>query len=818
MRSPRTPWRNAIFGGTELYFGEGYIDRSCADRDNLPKYIIAVVEDITQEIQAEHALRDSEQRLTLAQDAAHLGVWDRDLRTNVIVSSGQYASLYGLPPDHRPLKYEEWLRLIHPDDRERVQSVVREATKGASVWDTEFRVVWPNGSIHWIDCKGTVFFDDDGRPFRLVGVNFDITARKQTEAALRYSELRYKEVFDITSDSIFLIDVTPDGRFRFAGFNPAAEVAVGFSSMEIAGRFVEDVMADEVALGVISHYRRCLQLGKPINYEEEINLPIGRRYFHTNLIPVRNAAGRIHRIVSVARDITESKQAESALRESEERFRNMADTAPVMIWVSGPDKLCSFFNKGWLIFTGRKLEEELGNGWASGVHADDVDRCLAIYTSSFDARRSFQMEYRLRRADGEYRWLLDSGVPRMEPGGAFAGYIGSCIDITDLKRTQAEVLSTQKLESLGVLAGGIAHDFNNLLGGILAEAELVEADFAAGLPPGEEIERIKSVAIRGAEIVRELMVYAGRDQSGLVEPVDLSLLVEEMLDLLKVSISKKVVLKVNLDKDLPAVWGNAPQLRQVVMNLVINASEAIGEDQGVIRVATSRAMEGPGSTLNNAASPISDYLRLEVSDTGSGMTEEARAKIFDPFFTTKFAGRGLGLAVVQGVVRDHKGAVNVVSDPGHGATFQVLLPCSARRALKAGASTSARAEQAHDRVGTILIVEDEELLRQAVSTALRKKGFSVIEARDGSTGMDLMRRHQEDINVILLDVTLPGRSSKEILDEARRIRPDLKVILTSAYDKNTVDISFSGLPITHFIRKPFQLSDLAGVLQDALSS
>jgi CheY-like chemotaxis protein len=228
-------------------------------------------------------------------------------------------------------------------------------------------------------------------------------------------------------------------------------------------------------------------------------------------------------------------------------------------------------------------------------------------------------------------------------------------------------------------------------------------------------------------------------------------------------------------------------------------------------------MEGPSSTLNNAASPISDHVRLEVSDTGSGMTEEARAKIFDPFFTTKFAGRGLGLAVVQGVVRDHKGAVNVVSAPGHGATFQVLLPSSSKSALKAGVSTSVRAEQAHNRVGTILIIEDEELLRQAVSTALRKKGFSVIEARDGSTGMDLMRRHQEDINVILLDVTLPGRSSKEILDEARRIRPDLRVILTSAYDKNTVDISFGGLPITHFIRKPFKLSDLACVLQDALS-
>jgi two-component system, cell cycle sensor histidine kinase and response regulator CckA len=301
--------------------------------------------------------------------------------------------------------------------------------------------------------------------------------------------------------------------------------------------------------------------------------------------------------------------------------------------------------------------------------------------------------------------------------------------------------------------------------------------------------------------------------------VDLSRLVEEMLELLKVSISKQVALKINLDKYLPAAWGSAPQIRQVVMNLVINASEAIGEKEGVISVTTSRVEEGWRSGVDNEKDlRPGDYVRLEVSDTGCGMTEEASAKIFDPFFTTKFPGRGLGLAVVRGIVRDHGGTVDVASAPGQGATFQVLLPCTSKKALTPSASKSRGLEQANSRTGTILVVEDEELLRVAVSKALGKRGFWVIEASDGSAGMDLIQKHKEQIDVILLDVTLPGRSSREILDEVRRIRPDLKVILTSAYDKNTIDVSFTGLPITHFIRKPFQLSELADVLQDALSS
>jgi CheY-like chemotaxis protein len=264
------------------------------------------------------------------------------------------------------------------------------------------------------------------------------------------------------------------------------------------------------------------------------------------------------------------------------------------------------------------------------------------------------------------------------------------------------------------------------------------------------------------------------------------------------------------------VAGSAPQIRQLVMNLVINASEAIGETDGVITVSTARV--SGGRELNNATDLlVGDYVRLEVSDSGGGMTEETKAKIFDPFFSTKFAGRGLGLAAVQGIVRAHGGVITLVSAPGQGTKFEVLLPCAPNGASGVEV-TSKELKQSDVWEGTILVVEDEETLRLAVSKALRKKGYSVMEASDGSVAMNLVRAHKDGIDAVLLDVTLPGVSSRDIFEEVLRMQPGVKVIVTSAYGKEAVCASFAGLRVDYFIRKPFQFDDLASLLGDALSA
>jgi PAS domain S-box-containing protein len=484
-----------------------------------------------------------------------------------------------------------------------------------------------------------------------------------------------------------------------------------------------------------------------------------------------------------------------------------------LIWVSGPDKRCTFFNKGWLTFTGRAMEPEPGNGWAEGVHPDDQERCLGAYNSSFQARQCFEMEYRLLRTDGEYRWVLHKGSPRFGLGGEFAGYIGSAIDITDFKRAQDEALSRQKLDSLTVLTRGIAHDFNNLMSAILAEAELAEADQAEGLSPAEQIQRIQATATRAAEIVQQLMTYSNQKQSNL-EFVDLAGVVQGLLDLLKASISKHVDLLVDVRKPLPRVMCNRSQISQLVMNLVINASQAIGDKEGVIKVCLSPASEMQEATLQGGGSQA-EFVRIEVSDTGCGITEADQAKIFDPFFTTKPRGHGLGLAVVQGIVHSLRGTIRVGSRRERGTTFEVFLPCD-QAGTEAASSTDfgAPAEDIRLIPKTVLFVEDEVDLRFAIAKALRGRGFSVFTADEGPAAVEAFRAHAEEIEVVLLDSNLPGCSGREVLRWIRAIKPGVRVILSSAYPPELAVSATSGEPPSGFLQKPYTLAELMRALQD----
>jgi PAS domain S-box-containing protein len=534
-------------------------------------------------------------------------------------------------------------------------------------------------------------------------------------------------------------------------------------------------------------------------------------YVHAVLRALFDERGNVSRFIGIVADATRTRQAEAALHESEGRFRNMADTAPVMICTSGPDKLAYYFNKAWLAFTGRALSQELNFGWTESVHPDDLDRCLVEYSSSFDARQKCHLEYRLRRSDGEYRWIVFSGLPRFTADGEFRGYIASAIDITDLKRAQEETFDRQKLESLRVLTGGIAHDFNNLLGSILVETELAETELAENVSPLDAVCRIRAIARRAAEIVRQLMIYSGQD-TATVETLNISSLVKEMLELLKVSICKQAILETDLRSGLPNVVANAAQIRQVVMNLILNASEAMEGREGWIRVSTSAVELSESAGSDGEAGQQRDSIRLEIADSGFGISEEAKSRIFEPFFTTKPNGHGLGLSVVQGIVHSHGGAIRVNSTPGSGTVFEVLLPCVSRptgRGVWAGSADS----RTHRERGTVLLVEDEDSLRVAVGKTLRRRGFSLLATGDGRAAVDIFRAQPSEIGAVVLDLILPGLSGVEVLKQIHMDTPSVPVIITSAHDRDGAARRLSEQPYVSFLRKPYRIEELIQCLQ-----
>lgn len=383
--------------------------------------------------------------------------------------------------------------------------------------------------------------------------------------------------------------------------------------------------------------------------------------------------------------------------------------------------------------------------------------------------------------------------------------------ITDLR---SELHARQRLEGVGALASGIAHDFNNLLGTVLAQAELALSELADGLRPEEELKTIRAEAIRGSEIGRQLMIYA-RKENEVLEQVDLSKMIAEMLELLKISVTKHAVLQTDLGQDLPAITANPAQLRRVIMNLIINASDSLCDRDGVIRVTTRRLILNRDSASSYSKRlPEGGYVQIRVSDTGCGMTPETQARAFEPFFTTKSQGHGLGLPVVHEIVQSLHGAILLESTPGNGTSFEILLPCCAgnQPCGPQGIPTASSGEKASAQtVGTILIVEDEELLRQPVSKMIRRTGYWVLEAGDGSAAVNLIQNFENDIDVMVLDVTLPGRSSREVFEEARRLRPEMSIVVSSAYSEEVAALSL-GHGVEHFIRKPYRLDKLMALI------
>jgi PAS domain S-box-containing protein len=528
----------------------------------------------------------------------------------------------------------------------------------------------------------------------------------------------------------------------------------------------------------------------------------------------------------------ERKRAEQALRESEERFRQVYKHMAVGVSRVSLEFRFEGANEAYCSMLGYREEELIGKHLRDITHPESVEENLRKQSQLAAGEIDhYRMEKRFAHKSGRViHGILDANLVRDTEGKPLY-FLGSVLDITERKQAEEEKLAlerkvqqAQKLESLGVLAGGIAHDFNNILMTILGNADLALVGLSPMSPVRGNLQEIEKAVKRAAELVEQMLAYSGKGRF-VVEPIDAGELIEEIAHLLEVSISKKAVLKYNLAENLPAFDGDVSQIRQVIMNLITNALEAIRDKSGVITLSTG-AVDCDRAYLNDVQRSSLDeplpegvYTYLEVADTGCGMDAETIKKIFDPFFTTKFTGRGLGMSAVLGIVRGHKGALKIDSEVGKGTMFKVLFPANE---LPDNGFAVRRKDETEGKdlrgSGTVLIADDEETVCAVGKQMLEHMGFSVLAAPDGREALKVFREHADEIVCVLLDLTMPHMDGEEAFREMRRLQPGVTVILCSGYNEQDATQRFAGKGLSGFIQKPYNMAALREKLVDVLAA
>ncbi|MBU5614181.1 hybrid sensor histidine kinase/response regulator [Geomonas azotofigens] len=706
-----------------------------------------------------------------------------------------------------------WMPLVHPEDRESIATALESLHPGDTRKLT-FRIIAKDQSVRWISdsCRCERGAGDD--ELILYGAASDITERVLAEEMLQFTRVTVNAV----SDAIFW--AAPDGRL--VDVNEAACRKLGYSRDELLGMTVPDIDPGESSERLQEQFQ-VLREVRTACFESTHRAKDGR------LFPVEVSAnyvrhGNVERNCGIARDISERKAMEEALRQSEENFRSIVESSPLamhfyrleptgaLVFIGGNPSADKMLGISHHELVGKTIDEAFP--FLAGTDLPEL--CLKVAKGEL-GQQSFERNF----DDGV---IKGSFSVQMYCSGANTLAV-DFMDITERKRSEEErlnlekqLLHAQKLESLGVLAGGIAHDFNNLLTSIIGHTDLALLRLNRESPVRENLHQVELAATRAADLAKQMLAYSGKGKF-LVEPIELNRLVEEMTKMLEISISKHCVLRFNLAAALPLVDADATQLRQIIMNLVINASEAIGEKSGVIAVSTG-CMQCDRRYLNsfwlNEQIPEGLYVWFEIADTGCGMDKETVAKIFDPFFTTKFTGRGLGMAAVLGIVRGHKGAIKVYSELGQGTTFKVLLPAGER--FKEFLDCSAKQEDSWKGTGTVLLVDDEETVIGIGSEMLKELGFEVLTALDGREAVEVFKENRGRISAVLLDLTMPHLDGEQTFRELRLLDPEVKVIMSSGYNEQEVTQRFAGKGLTGFIQKPYKFSTLRSMISTLLPS
>ena len=828
---------------------------------------------------------------------------------------------------------------------------------------SESSIKAPDGSRHEVLFYKTAFTNTDGAPAGLIGAMLDITERKRTEAILQeisgsvsnavgpdfFSAMIHFLAKTLCADFVFISRVTPE-RPEIA--ETLAVFDHGDSGANVSYPLEGFPCEDGVDDGIIASLSgmRKIYPDYPCFSTMSIENCVGTTIMDSDdkvtgfLVvlsakPLDNVAlAKSLLKIFAGRAGTELQRirAEAEIMKAFDFCLSLFEEFPALIWRSGRDARCNYFNGTWLKFTGRSLEEEIGEGWFEGVHPDDKERCISTYLAAFAEHRELQMEYRLRRHDGEYRWLMNVGRPFIGLDDQFAGYIGACFDrtdeklteeglwtmssaieqnpsailitdtqgiihyanrkycdlttfdlaqvigqdlgkvgsempelsaqlaaavtsgqecqgkflgrkgrvdeycavartspivnskgeishfcitiedVTEQKKLESQLRHSQKMEAIGTLAGGVAHDFNNILTSIMGYSELINLKAPADSPIRPALQKLLASADRAAALTRNLLTYS-RKQPLSTQLVDVNLIVNNVGNLLFRLLREDIELTLSPAEYPLTIEADNSQIEQVLMNLATNARDAMPEG-GILQISTSSVNLDTEFIKAHGYGEPGTYARITVSDNGQGMDDKVQAKIFEPFFTTKEVdkGTGLGLSIVYGIIKQHQGFINVYSEPEKGTTFTIYLPLNNQLVEESAAEMTDPMAFTGDE--TLLLVEDDEGIRETLCEILGENGYTVIAANDGVDGVQKFRDHADRIDMVILDVMMPKQNGRDAYDEILTLCPGTKALFMSGYTADLLSAENMLEEEINFISKPVSINNLLRKIREVLAT
>jgi PAS domain S-box-containing protein len=775
--------------------------------------------------QAEAALRESEERnrhiselitdyaysFLVGPDGAMRGEWVSDSFTRMFGFTIPEIEARG-----------GWQAVVFPEDLPLALAHARKVVGGEK--DVcEMRFVTRAGEPRWLrDYAVPVWDVKQGRVVRIYGAAQDITERRRAEEALRRERALLERIN--TASPAGIVVVNRHGQITFA--NPQAEKILGLTKEAITQRTYNDLAWHITDLGGGPFpdeelpFRRVLATRQPVtDIRHAIQGPDGRRVLlSVNGAPLLDAAGELEGAAFTVSDITERVQAETALRESEARFREIAETIEEVFWITDPTNTRMFYvSPAYEKIWGRSCASLYASprAWLEAIHSDDRER-LRRATETGLASRDYDETYRIVRPDGALRWIRDRAFPVRNASGEIVRIVGVARDITEHRQLEEQLRQSQKMDAIGQLAGGVAHDFNNILAVIMMQAELT--GMAQNLPEEvrEGLRQIRAAAERAANLTRQLLLFS-RKQVMQSRELDLNDVVTSLAKMLQRIIGEDVRLQLHLHPRPLTIRADAGMLDQVLMNLVVNARDAMPGGGRVVIETGEKDFSAAEVASMPDASP-GRHVCLRVADTGSGIAPENLARIFEPFFTTKEPGKGtgLGLATVFGIVKQHGGWITVESAVGQGTTFQVYLP-----ALEAAAAAAAAAARPAPRGGseTILLVEDDASVRALTRHVLERAGYRVLEAANGVEALARAEQHRDGIQLLLTDIVMPeGVSGRELAARLMAGHPKLRVVFISGYSAEIAGRELALRAGQNFLQKPAAPHELLETIRRCLDS